>query len=116
MKTILFSIVFLLVISSCSNNIKFDSKTWHTSDAIYEGKRIKMIPDLLKNCLNFGMNYSKIKKMLGESISKDSLTLKYIIEEKYGKIDPNGYIFLKLDFDKTKKLIQWNIIEIGYKE
>ena len=62
------------------------------------------------------MNYRDIKKILGNSINEDSLTLKYVIEEKYGKIDPNGYLFLKLDFDKNKELSQWNIIETGYKE
>ena len=115
MKKVLICLIFSFIFSSCFKE-KFISEKWLSSEAIHFGKRIEMVDDLIENHLSFGIDYQEIIKQLGKSTSKDSLTLKYILKEKYGKIDPNGYIYLKLDFDKNRKLVQWNIIETGYKE
>jgi len=115
MKKYIFLLFLSFLFTTCKNQ-EFQSEKWLPLDAIYDGERIKMVNDLLENHLYFGMKYSAIKKLLGESTNKDSLTLKYVLEEKFGKIDPNGKIFLKLDFDNNRELIQWNIIETGYKE
>ncbi len=110
-----FTFSMLILLFSCSET-KFSTNKWSSSDAILEGTRVEMLNDLLQNHIYFGMNLKEVKELLGESDIKNTLHLKYLVEEKYGVIDPNGHLYLKLDFNENKELVQWNIIETGFKE
>jgi len=40
----------------------------------------------------------------------------YRVEEKIGFIDPNGYTFLKQEYDKDSVLIYWKIENTSFRE
>lgn len=110
-------ILILFILISCSNE-KFNSQTWKTADGLYRGHRKAMLRDLLNNHLKLGMKYEQVKNLIGKAEKKDECTSNYIyvIEEKYGIIDPNGYKFLELEFNNENKLYKWKIIETRYIE
>jgi len=38
------------------------------------------------------------------------------LEEKFGIIDPIGYLYLELEFDDSEKLAHWRIFETEFEE
>lgn len=127
-KIILILFVFLIV--SCDDSIKFDSKKWKPVESGLYGKnyRKKMVFDLVNNELDFG-NFANVKGTSSVQVEKlidkpyrimtdtipnllQSFSYYYHISEKfdYG-IDPNGGMTLQLVFDKDSTLVNWKINE-----
>jgi len=124
--SIIFNLLILILIVGCeSNDMKFDSKKWTAiENGLYgENFRKKMLNDLIFNTLNFGSRYGinrkEVIKLIGEpdfidDCGNDYET--YRVEEKIGFIDPNGYTFLKLEYDKDSVLIFWKIENTRFRE
>lgn len=115
-----FIILFVLIafISCSSKNERFDSKIWITADGLYLGHRIAMLNDLINNYLVFDMRYEEVVKLIGKPnrVGKDTSNKVYLVEEKFGVIDPNGHVYLELKFNKENTLEKWQIVETWFKE
>ncbi|MFY0629847.1 MAG: hypothetical protein JXR05_05660 [Flavobacteriaceae bacterium] len=114
-------IIFFVVISfiSCSSkNERFDSETWITVDGLHKGHRIAMLNDLINNYLIFDMKYEEVVKLIGkpDRLDKETSNKVYLVEEKFGIIDPNGHVYLELKFNKENALEKWQIVETWFKE
>ena len=105
--------------------MKFDSQKWTAIENGLYGKnyRKKMINDLISNKLKFGNENGTNRKEVIELIGKPDFINDcgndyetYSIEEKIGLIDPNGYTYLNLEYNKDSVLIFWKIEEIRFKE
>ena len=111
-------LAFTILISCSERNKKFDSRVWMTVDGLYEGHRITMLNDLISNYLVFDMRYEEVVKLIGEPdrIDKDTSFKVYLVEEKFGVIDPNSHVYLELKFNKENTLEKWQIVETWFKE
>ena len=119
-----FITLLLLFSFSCNSNKKFDSVKWNSiEEGVYgENYRFKMLNDLVNNVLKFDSNKSsgttkdEVYKIIGkpdEVLDKAEI---YLIQEKFGQIDPNGYIKLYLKYSDNSTLNYWKIEETTYKE
>ena len=86
--------------------MKFESQKWTAIENGLYGKnyRKKMVNDLVFNKLEFGYengtNRKEVISLIGEPDFIDNCGGEYetyYVKEKIGMIDPNGYIFLKLE-------------------
>ena len=122
-QILLFSI---LIFSFYACNEKFDSSKWQPiENGLYgENYRKKMLDDLINNTLKFphsrnekGTKKSDVINLIGKPTIKDCEGREiYEIEEKYGLIDPNGFVNLKLMYDSDSTLIGYIIEDGNYKE
>lgn len=118
--------LILLILLSCQNEVKFNSELWKPYESgVVDGKyRKKMVNDLVKNQIkteqrNPGKSstYREIIQLIGEPESIDTLQgkAKFLIDEKFDyNIDPNGYIYLELYFNKDSLLQKWILIETEF--
>ena len=123
---IILNFLILIFIIGCeSNNMKFNSKKWTAIENGLYGVnyRKKMVNDLVFNKLEFGSkngtNRKEVINLIGEPdfINKCSTEYEtYRVGEKIGMIDPIGYTFLKLEYNKDSVLIFWKIEETRFKE
>jgi len=123
--TILNLLILIFIVGCESNDMKFDSQKWTAIENGLYGKnyRKKMINDLISNKLKFGNENGTNRKEVIELIGKPDFINDcgndyetYSIEEKIGLIDPNGYTYLNLEYNKDSVLIFWKIEEIRFKE
>jgi len=109
---------------SCNSNKKFESDKWIPfEEGVYgQNYRYKMLDDLVNNVLKFDSNNSNgtSKNEVHQLIGKPDEILDkmevYLIQEKIGKIDPNGEIKLYLKYSDNLTLNYWKIEETTYKE
>lgn len=99
---------------SCNSNRKFNSEDWAPYESgVIGGVRKKMLSDLTQNILKPSFTSKKeIDSLLGKNYIIDNVdeSFNYEIYEKYSwNIDPEGYITLKLYFNKDSILQQWII-------
>lgn len=124
MKAVKIIILIVFISFSCNSNKKFDSGKWLPfEEGVYgENYRFKMLNDLVNNVLKFDSNKSsgttkdEVYKIIGkpdEVLDKAEI---YLIQEKFGQIDPNGYIKLYLKYSDNSTLNYWKIEETTYKE
>ena len=123
--TILNLLILIFIVGCESNNMKFDSQKWTAIENGLYGKnyRKKMINDLISNKLKFdsenGTNRKVVIELIGEPDFTDNCGNDYeiyLIEEKIGLIDPNGYTHLKLEYTKDSILFFWEIEESRFRE
>lgn len=105
---------------------KFDSKQWKMIENGLHGEnnRKKMLNDLVRNVLTFeniknkGTDRKTVIELIGEpdSVNECNNYEIYYVEEKYGLIDPNGYINLNLEYNIDSNLVSWKIEEAIYSE
>ena len=122
------SIIFcllILIVGCKSNDMKFESQKWTAIENGLYGKnyRKKMVNDLVFNKLEFGYengtNRKEVISLIGEPDFIDNCGGEYetyYVKEKIGMIDPNGYIFLKLEYNKDSVLVSWVIYETRFRE
>jgi hypothetical protein len=123
-KIIILTSILILTLGCNSNEKKFNSRDWKPiENGLYgENNRKKMVNDLIFNNLQFDQNKGTKRKsvitLIGEPdfIDDCSEYETYRIEEKFGLIDPIGYTFLKLEYNKDSILIYWKIEESKFKE
>jgi len=125
-KTTILNLLILIFIIGCgTNDLKFDSKKWIAiENGLYgENYRKKMINDLIHNKLQFdyenGTNRKEVIKLIGEPDFIDKCENdyeSYKVEEKFGVIDPNGYTYLKLEYNENSVLIYWKIESSKFRE
>ncbi|WP_139170993.1 hypothetical protein [Lutibacter oricola] len=118
--------MILIFVFGCNfNDKKFDSQKWKSiENGLYgENNRLKMINDLIDIQLSFddenGTKRESVIDLIGEPdfIDKcDSKYETYIVEEKTGLIDPNGFTYLKLEYNENSILVFWKIEKIRFKE
>ena len=127
MKGKMFLLLASMLFFSCSKEkMKFQSEKWMPIESGLYGKnyRKKMVNDLIQNKLSFGSfkikgtSKSEVIKLIGEPDRIDECddSEVYILEEKYGIIDPNGYSFLKLSYEEGEFLIYWEIEKSVFRE
>lgn len=107
-------VIFLLLIISCNSNTKFNSEKWsYYETGVIGGDREKMLDDFTRNIIRpFKTKKSEIDSLIGkpERINKLDSSLIYLVTEKYGwNIDPEGYVYLKLFFNRDSILQHWVI-------
>jgi hypothetical protein len=112
-------VIILLLFASCNSNIKFNSEKWsYYESGVIGGDREKMLDDLTNNIIKpFKTKKSEIDSLIGqpEKTSKLDSSLVYLVTEKYGwNIDPEGYIYLKLFFNKDSIVQHWAIEETTF--
>ena len=109
--------IFLLaLLTSCSQQMKFDKDKWNGRDDMFYAYREKMVADLMENHLSKGMTYKEVINLLGnpENYQNDpSNTIGYEIMVDYGwNIDPQKGKTLYIEFKndslvKDFKLDEW---------
>lgn len=117
MKQLLY--IVLIICFSCNSDRKFNSKNWAPYESgVIGGERKRMLSDLTQNVLKPSFTTKKeVDSLLGKYyiIDIENKTFNYEVFEKYGwNIDPEGYITLKLSFDKDSILQQWLIEETTF--
>jgi len=126
MKSIICIVLILWLFVSCERErMKFESEKWkpYESGVSIGGYRSLMVWDLVKNHLkteyrhNKSSTYKEVVKLIGEPESIDTVNgfAKFLIEEKFDyNIDPNGYVFLHLYFNKDSLLQKWVIVDTEF--
>ena len=110
------SFCLLALLTSCSQEMKFDKNKWNERDDMFYAYREKMVTDLMKNHLSKGMTYKEVIKLLGNSEKYQNdqpNTIAYEIMVDYGwNIDPQKGKTLYIEFTndsivKDIKLEEW---------
>ncbi len=126
MKNIAGLILILTIIFSCkSDRMEFESEKWkpYESGVSIDKYRSKMVWDLVKNHLKTkyrhgkSSTYKEVVELIGEPESVDTINgfAKFLVEEKFEyNIDPNGYVYLELYFDKDSLLQSWTIVDTEF--
>lgn len=124
LRKISITLIVLIIFTSCNSEKKFDSEKWIPfEDGVY-GKNYRklMINDLVNNVLKFdtnksnGTSRSEVYKLIDKPDGLVDDSEIYLIQEKNGQIDPNGYIKLHLKYSKNSTLYYWKIEDVTYKE
>lgn len=118
MKNVLLAISILLLIS-CDERKEFDSSKWRFEEnSMPDGDRKKMVRDLTTNVLVISQSTKReVDSLLGKPsyYNECGKSFDYLVEEKYGRnIDPEGYIYLKLFFNKDSILESWTLQETTF--
>ena len=82
---------FILLISACTNEIKFDADLWKKDDdpLFPPSERVDMVNDLITNHRLQGLTYAQLTTLLGKPNIRDSGLIIYHVVIDYGKdIDP----------------------------
>ena len=127
-RLVLVIVIFLLFgipISCDSDSMKFDASRWKAIENGLYGQHVrkKMLDDLIRNYLKFGEENGTNRKEVFQLIGRpdfidpcDSRVAVYLVQEKIGKIDPVGYTYLKLTYNKSALLTSWAIEETSFRE
>lgn len=126
MKNLTGLILILTIIFSCKNDrMEFESEKWkpYESGVSIDKYRSKMVWDLVKNVLKTkyrhgeSSTYQEVVELIGDPESIDTINgfAKFLVEEKFDyNIDPNGYVYLELYFDKDSLLHKWIIVDTEF--
>jgi len=126
MKNLTAIILILTLILSCKNErMEFESEKWksYESGVSIDKYRSKMVYDLVHNVLKVqhrngkSSTYKEVVELIGEPESIDTINgfAEFLVEEKFNyNIDPNGYVYLQLYFDKDSLLQKWMIVDVEF--
>ncbi len=126
MRNIILGIaIFSFVLSCHKEKMEFDSSLWkpYESGVSIGEYRKKMVEDLVKNVLKVehrherSSTYKEVVELLGEpeSIDLNNGFAKFLVDEKFDyNIDPNGYVYLHLYFNKDSLLQKWVIVDTEF--
>ena len=100
------SIAVVLLLTSCSKKIDFNSGIWKESDVTLD-TRLMMIDDLLKKEYLINKTEIEISELIGHSARLNTINGNrnkyYPVFEKYGwDIDPEEMIFLEIHFNEKE--------------
>lgn len=98
-----FSLILLILLSSCNQSLKFDSSKWKNTgvDGYISDIREKMMDDLLKSDTLIGLNKEELYDLLGEPSIIENKKVGYLVREKYGfDIDPDYIKYLWIDLSE----------------
>ena len=126
MKNIIYPILVLILFVSCEDErMKFESEKWKPYESgisIGEYRKI-MVWDLVKNVLRVEHRhknphtYHEVIGLIGEpeSVDINNGFAKFLVDEKFDyNIDPNGYVYLHLYFNKDSLLQNWVIVDTEF--
>ncbi|WP_146141981.1 hypothetical protein [Prolixibacter denitrificans] len=110
--SILFTIVTLLLIISCSHNKKFDSAKWKQKGLDWQMTDVRenIVDDLINSDTIIGKSKEAVIELLGQPETQSKNKLKYLIREKYSSdIDPDYISNLKVEFDNDGRATKCEI-------
>lgn len=115
-KTIYILTLIILILTSCKNQINFDSEKWKIEkDLETYPYREEMLNDIIDNNLFIGDNYKTVIDSLGQPeniLIKEKNKLYFIIETDYGwDIDPVYTKYLKLTMGNDSTITKVEIYE-----
>ncbi|WP_116771697.1 hypothetical protein [Maribacter litoralis] len=108
-------ISLLIILTSCKNEVRFDSAEWNKKNVDWEWteQREKMVVDLIKSDTLIGLQKNKILELLGNPSTETEKKLKYLVREKYEwNIDPEFIKYLWVELDKNGKATKCYIEKI----
>ena len=109
-----YSIVIVLFLNACKDEMKFNKSDWNTSnDIVFPPPcRERMLKDLTSNYQLTGLKCAKLLELLGKPNGADSCSLFYDIEIDYGHdIDPVYVKSLNFKFSKDSVISSYSIEE-----
>lgn len=116
MKRFLYFTLFIQLLASCNNDIKFDKNKWQVNSDGFYIHRDKMIDDLFSKHDLSNLTYDEIINLLGKPenyANVEENEIYYNIVTDYGwNIDPVYTKNLKIQFDTLNKVKDYKIEEI----
>ncbi len=104
-------LIFLMILSGCDQQMKFDKAKWATKDDMEYPYRDLMLKDLTINHKLTGLKYSLLIDLLDKPDFADSASLSYELLVHYEVIDPDYSKNLEFSFGKDSVVKSFRIVE-----
>ena len=107
-KAIMIVTVILVLLVGCNRGKQFDSNLWKQKEGGWwtTDVRENMVTDLIESDTLIGLKWNSVIELLGEPERSDSLSMVYVVREKYGRnIDPEYILDLILEYDESRQVI-----------